>query len=226
MKPGKILLVLFGTFSFLIGIAFLVGSGWLFWLNSVIRDDEGFFTTDARRFESPTHAIVSEDIDITTDIPDEVDFFLPNRFLDVRFTVTPNESKAIFIGIAEDQDVRRYLSGISYDEVTNIRFDPFRIEYRDHPGDALLIPPTSQNFWEATVEGRGTQILEWEVESGIWSIVIMNADGSAGVDVDLSAGAKVPFIFGISIGLLAGGLFLVFLGGFLFYLGARRQVRA
>ena len=38
--------------------------------------------------------------------------------------------------------------------------------------------------------GPGTQTVRWEPESGSWAVVVMNADGSPGVDVDVQLGAR------------------------------------
>ena len=36
--------------------------------------------------------------------------------------------------------------------------------------------------------------MTWKVRDRDWSVVIMNADGSAGVDAGVRAGADVPFL--------------------------------
>ena len=52
-------------------------------------------------------------------------------------------------------------------------------------------PPGQEEFWVASVEGSGDQSLLWEPESGNWAVVIMNADGRAGVSVDVRVGGQV-----------------------------------
>jgi hypothetical protein len=61
------------------------------------------------------------------------------------------------------------------------------------------------------VSGAGEQSLTWDVESGDWTVVVMNVDGSAPVQVEAAAGATLPGL-GWLIGglLLAGGLGLLF----------------
>jgi hypothetical protein len=77
----------------------------------------------------------------------------------------------------------------------------------------------------ASVHGSGPQTLDWEAEGGEWSVVVMNADGSAGVDAELSFGAHVPHLTWIGIGAgIAGGLLVVLAVG-LIYLGARPDPR-
>ena len=49
----------------------------------------------------------------------------------------------------------------------------------------------------------------------------MNADGSRGVDTDISAGAKVPFLATLGWAALGGALLLLITAGTLVYLGVR-----
>jgi hypothetical protein len=86
--------------------------------------------------------------------------------------------------------------------------------------------PGSQGFWVASASGSGTQTLDWDVADGSWSIVVMHADAAPGVDVDLTAGAKVPLVFGLSLGLLSGGFVLLLAGIAMLYLGARSRPAA
>jgi hypothetical protein len=51
----------------------------------------------------------------------------------------------------------------------------------------------------------------------------MNADASAGVDAELSLGAKVGFIFWVGVGLVIAGALLLGGGATLAYFGLRRQ---
>ncbi len=127
----------------------------------------------------------------------------------VRATATdPGES--IFIGIGPEDDVRAYLDGVAYDVVEDFDVDPFRVDYRRVAGTQEPAVPSQQPFWAASASGSGRQAIEWPIEKGTWAIVVMNADGSAGVSVDLDLGAKVSFILWLAIGLLvAGGLLLL-----------------
>ncbi|MFL6096991.1 MAG: hypothetical protein ACJ71Y_16185, partial [Blastococcus sp.] len=73
-------------------------------------------------------------------------------------------------------------------------------------------PPGEQDFWTAQASGSGTQSLTWSPTAGNWVLVVMNADGSAGVSVAARLGATVPALGGLAWGLLAVGLVLLLLG--------------
>ena len=70
-------------------------------------------------------------------------------------------------------------------------------------------PPAEAGIWAASSTGDGKETLEWATEDGDWSVVVMNADGSTGVEATVAAAAKAPFIFRIGLGLVIGGAILV-----------------
>ena len=66
------------------------------------------------------------------------------------------------------------------------------------------------------------QELTWVPEQGDWMLVVMNADGSAGISVESRIGATFPALDGLGWGLLIGGLVCLVLGALLLVLAARR----
>ncbi len=48
--------------------------------------------------------------------------------------------------------------------------------------------------------------MRWEPESGSWAVVVMNADGSPGVDVDVQLGARASWVLPLSLALFVTGL--------------------
>jgi hypothetical protein len=92
--------------------------------------------------------------------------------------------------------------------VTDIDVDPFSIDTERHDGSAAPARPDSLSIWDASVQGRGTQALDWDRRPGDWSVVVMNADGSAGVGTEMTFGARVSFLFEIALGLVIGGALL------------------
>ncbi|OWY61179.1 DUF4389 domain-containing protein, partial [cyanobacterium TDX16] len=123
------------------------------------------------------------------------------------------------MGIGPEADVARYLDGVARAEVDDVRTDPFDVDYRHVEGGPPPGPPGEEDFWVASAEGSGSQQLEWELESGRWDVVLMNADGSRGVSADVALGAKVDWLGPLGIGLLVGGIVAVLVGAALLVVG-------
>jgi hypothetical protein len=64
--------------------------------------------------------------------------------------------------------------------------------------------------------------VSWEIEDGDWSVVLMRAEGSRGVQADLSVGARLPDLAWVGIGLVGAGVVLLGVGAGLIYLAVRR----
>ena len=90
-------------------------------------------------------------------------------------------------------------------------------------GESTPEPPGDQTFWVAQVTTEDADELTWEVESGDWTVVMMNADASRGVDVDARLGIKVDWLLPALIGLLALGLVLLAGGTLLVIFASRGQ---
>jgi len=218
MGAGKIILLVFGIIGILISIGLLVSGGTLLWVNSAIKDSEGFYTTRTIEIKNNAHAVVTGPANI--DI--EAGWLLGNL---VNFKVegsNHDSSTQIFIGVAKEADVDAYLSGVEHDEITSLHIYPYHVNYLHHFGNKIPEDPTSQTFWTASTSGTGTQILEWELKPGSYSLVLMNDDGSAGIDMDIVLGVRVPLLLGISVGLLGGGVIAVSISILMIYLAARK----
>lgn len=96
--------------------------------------------------------------------------------------------------------------------MTEVRFNPFRPSYRTVPGSEQPAPPAAQDFWVVSAQGPGTQQINSDLRSGRWAVVVMNADGSRPVAVDLQAGIRSRFLPPVTLGTLILGLALLALG--------------
>jgi len=164
---------------------------------------------------SATHAIVTEDADVVGDWP------LDTALATVRIRASSEDGRPVFVGIARADDVARYLDGVAHDRIRDLELDPFRVDYERRAGGRPPTAPGDQVFWVARAQGSGTQSLQWEVEGGDWTALVMNADGSPGVRVRADAGADVQWLLALAIGLLAFGALSVAGGTLLVVLGAR-----
>jgi len=108
--------------------------------------------------------------------------------------------------------VARYLNGVGHTEISDFEADPFKVTYVPRPGGQPAADPAAQTFWVASDSGTGPRTLDWNVADGNWSVVVMNADGSQGVDADVSIGSKLPVVLPVSIAALVVGGLLVILG--------------
>jgi hypothetical protein len=96
------------------------------------------------------------------------------------------------------------------------------VRMTDVPGGAPAVPPGDLDIWTARSSGPGARVLEWQPENGNWSVVVMRADGGAGVDVVARVGVTAPGLAWLSGGLLAAGAVLALIGALLVALAVRR----
>ena len=127
----------------------------------------------------------------------------------VRVRASQPDGAPIFIGIASEQAVDRYLTQVAHDEVSDVHSGPFTYDSVRRGGSATPGVPANASFWAATATGPGTQALTWKPDVGRWAVVVMNADGSRRVAADVSVGAKTGVLLPVGIGLFALSLLVV-----------------
>jgi hypothetical protein len=152
--------------------------------------DDGWFTTADERFSTDTRALATERLDM------DLDGFDAGLAGKARLQVASAGGGPVFAGIAPTHDVERYLAGTGHATTETVS------------GDRAPADPATQDIWFASTSGTGTQSLEWDIEDGDWSAVVMNADGSPGVDVRASAGADASFLQPLGLGLLGGAVLM------------------
>ena len=197
MKPLRVVLLILGLVVAIVAVALIGAGGLLIWEHTTQRDADGYFSTDPERLESPSYAVVSKALDLGSSPAD----WVPSDIATLRISSDDD----VFIGVGPREDVRRDLRGVAYTEVTDFSTDPFRPTYQQFEGDATPAPPQDEDFWAATSSG-GT--LTWDVDGGEWSVVLMNADASQGVQADLAFAVKSGLLLPIGIVLLVVGLLL------------------
>jgi hypothetical protein len=217
LSGGRLVAVAGALTSLLLAaVLLLLGTG-LLWADSR-KDDDGYFSTDHERLVTRTYAIATDDL--------EIDGALTlNKGLYGKLRLEVDGAKPVFAGIARTRDVDAYLDGSSHARLTDLEVRPFRPHYRADPGTRSPGRPGAQTFWAASTEGAGERTLTWDVEDGNWSVVLMNADGSRGVDARVSAGVSVPLVDDLGYGLSIASLVLVLFGGTLLAETLRRRPR-
>ena len=205
MRPQKVVLLVLGSIAALLGLALTAAGGVVVGIHATQRDGDGYYTSSTERFETPTYALTSEDIQLHVNA-DGRDWGPLRDIGTARIRAQSSLGAAIFIGIARHADVERFLAASAHDELADVSFDPFEPTYRRQVGEAPPAAPATQGFWAASATGAGPQTLTWDIESGDWDVVVMNADASRGVTVDAAVGVKTGLLLPIGIGLLAVGL--------------------
>ena len=219
-RGARIALIVTGAVTGLLAAGFLAVGGVALWGESE-KDGDGYLSTDTHHFTAGTHALASESLDVDLDgagwLMDREDVG------DVRVEVEPRSGEEVFAGIAPTDQVSRYLSGVAHTSVSDVDSWPFDADYEEHAiaGERKPAPPAKQPIWTASAQGAGTQTLEWDVEDGDWSVVVMNADGSRGVDAEVEAGAKVPFLAEVGWTAAGTGAFLLIAAAALLVAGIR-----
>jgi hypothetical protein len=219
MNGKSIALVVTGALATIFAAGLLAIGGLALYGDSQ-KDSDGYLSTDTHQFEAGTRALATENLDVDLDggggVLDSGDFG------EARVQVDSRGDKPVFVGIARTSDVEDYLAGVSHSTLTDVSTSPFEADYDHHAGSRDPLAPADANIWAATQQGTGKQTLNWEVADGDWSVVVMNADGSAGVDADISAGAEVPFLDEIGWTAIGSGGFVLVVGVALLVMGIRR----
>ncbi|WP_248760761.1 DUF4389 domain-containing protein [Pseudarthrobacter sp. SSS035] len=219
MRARSITMLILGILLSMLGGGLLVGGIGASWVNS-LQNDGGYLTSPRERFAVDSTAIVSARADSMRgdSYPGPLPFDVGSFRIGAE---SANTGKDIFVGIAPRADVDRYVAGSNYSELRDVEFRPFSAEYREVQGTTQLPAPADQDFWAASTAGSGQRTLDWKIEAGDWSVVVMNADASAGVSADLQAGFRSELFGPIAAGLLTAGVILLVLGVPLLIFGAQ-----
>lgn len=220
MGAGRVIAVVVGALLLLPALGLVSAGGVLLWADTWSRDD-GYLFTATDDFSTVGHAMQSDRIELQTDA-DWVPLSAALGTARVEVTGT-GASQDVFIGVGPSREVEAYLRDVERTVIDDLGLDTSPSERDLLPGGAPSGPPTEQDFWTAETSGTGTQQLSWDPEAGSWTLVIMNADGSAGVSVDARIGATAPALVGLAWGLLGVGLFLLLVAVLVLALAARRR---
>ena len=200
-----------GVVFLVLAAVLAVGAAGLWTAKETLREDDGFFTTPPASCSADTFAITSENLRLHVD---GVDKLTPSSLLgDGRVTVESRSGSSIFVGVAATDSVESYLGGVGRTTMAPERaFEERRLPVCETSGgQAPSAAPASLPIWTTYSQGKGPQVITWPFEKGDWTVVVMNADGSRGLDVTVDAGATFPGFGMLLPALLVGaGVFLLF----------------
>jgi hypothetical protein len=210
----KIALIVVSGILGLIGLGLALAGGAIL----AVFGSDGTVTSGYHQLDTRTTALVStvadlEGVDEIADVLGEPEVKLTLR--------TSQPTRGAFAGVGRARDVERYLATAPVEEVGDFDVDPFELRDRTLlPGARRPAPPTSRTFWVAEGSGRETAELRWNVSDGDYRMVVMNADGSRGVNLEGSIGVGIPhlpslgwILLGVGLALLLGGAAGVILTG-------------
>ena len=184
-------------------------------------DTDGFFTTPPASCSADTFAITSENLRLHVD---GVGALSPSSLLgDGRVTVEPKYESTVFVGLAATDSVETYLDEVARTTMVPARaFDDRRLPVCETSGgQAPSAAPDSLQIWTTYSQGQGAQVITWPLQEGNWTVVIMNADASRGLDVTVDTGATFPGV-GIAISALLFGAGVFLLVGLALVIGSKR----
>lgn len=176
---------------------------------------DGSFQLPSMKASSEGHALLFDAIYIRGDLPTSGSF---SATLGIEAT---GEDEPIFVGVGPTQDVTVYLAGVPGDRVVQVNWPG---EVRTEPLQGGVVepgPPTEETFWSASESGTGTLSMDWVVSEGDWTIVVMNADGGAGVEVQGTVTVTMPALGTIGVVVLVFGLVVLVVGALLTISGAK-----
>jgi hypothetical protein len=200
-----------GTVLVLTALPLLVAGGGLA-LISAHRGSGGAFGAALQEVSSDGYALVAPDVDrlLRRDVPFA-------RAARTRLRLTFGGTG--FVGLAPSGAVDRYLGGVPVRRLDRVRLarGPLPVDGHVLDGSARVSgPPADQPFWLARSRPvGGTQVLEWSPSTyrgRSISLVVMNADASAGVDVRMRASLVPKWLGPAAVGLLILGVMLPLLG--------------
>jgi hypothetical protein len=216
-SAGRVVALVVCILTLLGGLAFMALGVTILAVDSDKREGD-FLTSDETSLATSGYAVTADGIDID-ELPSD------SLFGRGRLRVTGSDADAdVFVGVAGADDVAEYLAGVEHSTVTEIA-DP-DTRYTDHPGEAPASRPGDLDIWVAQASGTGTQMVTWPIEEGRWAIVVMNAEATAGVDVNADVGVTAPWVRRIAAAFLTLGALATLTGGVLIFAIVRRTRRA
>jgi hypothetical protein len=194
----------------------LAGAG--LWLVDHHRSADGTFAAHLEHIQAPGRAIVVTDVDalLRSDAP------FARGGQSALSISAKGPGGLLFLGLGPYDEIEQYLAGVAQTRISRVRLalGPLPVERTDIVGElAPRQSPYEAPFWRATStglirDGRVEDALTWSpatTRGERLAVVIMNADGSPGVDVQILARLHAAWLGSTTGGLLSLGSALVLL---------------
>jgi len=217
MGAGRVLAIVAGSLLALLAAALVAAGIGVLVAQLALRDGDGYFNTPTERLRTPTRALTAERVDLGD--THGGDWAIEALDATVRVRAQLAGGGPVFVGIARDADLDRYLRGVAHTRVRDWEDGPV---YAQTSGTRVPPDPATRRFWVASASGPGPQQAQWKAAGGRWGAVVMRAGAGRGVVADVRVGAKVGWLGWLGLGILVAGLLVGAGGGVLIWLGARR----
>lgn len=233
MRPWNWVLLILGVLITALGLVFTAGGAVLMGVESS-QQDGSYVSAAPERFQTTGYAITAPSLVIEpgeTGLPGVAPL---EELASVQIRITPViPDQAVFVGIADLDIVTEYLDGVPQATIGGKVWDAqgqpsgqwswdmdTNGELQETTGDRNPEIPVDQTFWEVSSSGTGTQEITFDLQPGTWGLVVMNADATRPVWVDLEPGFRTSLLDTVNPVVLIGGLIGLLLGIVLLLLGA------
>ena len=224
---GPVAALVSGVVLLLVSTGCLVGAAALLWADQTQRDSDGYLWTADTELVTSRYAVTTEVIPVDSG---GAQWALDGVLGATRLRAVPTAGDGdLFIGVADAADVAEYLRGVGHVEVSELGSTRpwawawmMRPAMTDRGGGAPAAAPDELDFWVAQASGPGPLTLEWQPVDGDWQMVVMRADGGAGVAADVRIAAGSPGLPLLAGGLVIAGLAVLVVGVPLVVLAVRR----
>jgi hypothetical protein len=203
----RVVRAVLGSVLLLVGLPLLLAGGAL-WFAMQHQDAGGGYTASLAEVNTEGYALVASDVDslLRRDVP-----FARGGRTTLRVTAQTDTGPA-FVGLAPAADVARYLAGVPYTQITEVRLarGPLPVAVAPVSGtEPPDEPPYTQPFW---LSASGAGSLEWapsEMRAQQLALVVMDRDGGAPLTVHVAAEVRPQWLSSATFGSLVLGTVLV-----------------
>jgi hypothetical protein len=178
-------------------------------------DDDGYIHSAPLQAEIDGYALVAGPTGIALG-PDLVLGAKPP--LDVRLAAESRGAGVdVFLGVGPSELVDAYLGGVPHAVAGEIEAKRFAVTYRTpaEGGLAAPQPPGSESFWVVSASGSGRQQISWTPDDRDVTLVLMNADASDGLSLEMTVSARFSVLRPVANALLLGGAAALITGAIL-----------
>lgn len=205
-KYGKKIILMLGIIGLTAALYLLVSGVICLLSNSLTLNSEGFYSTWKIQINKDSRAIVLN--------PDAIGYdWIEDNTIQINLSAD-SSSNPVFIGIAGEEDIDAYLSDVEYNVITNLKIFPNRANYMNNTGSMVPENPVSQTFWLKSAHGAEIRDFIWEPDQDN-PVLLVNESSSAGININLEVGTKIPVLFIAGIVNIIAGILILLISLFL-----------